>query len=360
MSDDPAATVLCSHCFKNEGLRLNAEKFEPTSTDLSGSVRCPNCGSSDGKKLSRQQAEITAHSFFVWGSLKRATYGAAPRIQMNTQQEGDIRASADLEGDMALIRKVLNLRLFHYGPRLWMLGHITPLQEMQDKNGRSAVIDRILRQYPERLFPAGRKFYRLRKNPSSEELPDEYDAPPVSFSGGGRLDPPGFPVMYASEDLQVCFHECRVSAEDDIFVATLVPVSELRLLDLTVLLPEEERTTEFESLDLAVHMLFLAGKHSYEITREITLAAHAAGFDGLIYPSYFSMLKAGTMPFETTYGISHRRIKQYADYEQSKITPNMAIFGRPIESGLVEVQCINRSFLTSVQYNFGFGPVGFS
>jgi RES domain len=128
--------------------------------------------------------------------------------------------------------------------------------------------------------------------------------------------------MYGSQDLQVCIHECRIAAEDDIFVATLAPASDLRLLDLTESL-HEEVATEFESLDMAVHMLFLAGKHSYEISREIAFACHAAGYDGIIYPSYFSLLRTGGMPFETTFGISHRRVKQLADRERSKTIPNL-------------------------------------
>ena len=61
--------------------------------------------------------------------------------------------------------------------------------------------------------------------------------------------------MYASQDLQVCLHECRVTAEDKIFVATLKPVKPLKLLNLEEILVEEG-VTEFESLDMAVHMLF--------------------------------------------------------------------------------------------------------
>jgi hypothetical protein len=67
---------------------------------------------------------------------------------------------------------------------------------------------------------------------------------------------------------------------------------------------QEKEVTEFDSLDMAVHMQFLAGKHSFEISSDIARAAHAAGYDGLIYPSYFSLVRTGAMPFETTYGIA--------------------------------------------------------
>ena len=69
---------------------------------------------------------------------------------------------------------------------------------------------------------------------------------------------------------------------------------------------------------MAVHMLFLAGRHAYDITRHIAKAAKAAGFDGLVYPSYFSLLRIGAMPFETAYGLSQRRFEALRDYEQSK------------------------------------------
>lgn len=44
-----------------------------------------------------------------------------------------------------------------------------------------------------------------------------------------RLDSPGFPVMYGSQDIDLCIHECRATAEDDIYVATLKPQQDMRL-----------------------------------------------------------------------------------------------------------------------------------
>ncbi|HEY8707847.1 MAG TPA: RES domain-containing protein, partial [Burkholderiaceae bacterium] len=154
----------------------------------------------------------------------------------------------------------------------------------------------------------------------------------------------------------VCVHECRVSAEDELFVATLKATKELRLLNLSALLKEDIAVTEFESLDMAVYMLFLAGKHSYGIAQAIAAAAEADGFDGLVYPSYFSMLRTGAVPFETAYGISSRRMTSRHDYEQSKAVPNLAIFGRPVKDGRVKVTCIDRLVLQRVKYDFHFGP----
>jgi hypothetical protein len=64
------------------------------------------------------------------------------------------------------------------------------------------------------------------------------------------------------------------------------------------------------------------------------------------------------MPFETMFGISHRRVPQLADREKSKIIGNLALFGRPIEQGRVRVLCINKLILNRVVYSIHFGPVG--
>ncbi len=237
-----------------------------------------------------------------------------------------------------------------------MIGAVEPLKELQNRHTRKDVVDQILHVFPTRTIGPDYHFYRIRNKPSNPTESLQYDSPPNSTVGKGRFDSPDFSVLYASPDLPTCVHECRVTAEDDLYVATLIPNTSLCLLDLSTLL-KDEQGTEFESLDMAVHMLFLAGKHSYEITRAIATAASIAGFDGIIYPSYFSLLRLGVMPFETTYGISHRQIPHYQEYEQAKSIPNLAIFGRPIEQGILSVQCINRLIMNRVEYNFHFGPV---
>lgn len=84
---------------------------------------------------------------------------------------------------------------------------------------------------------------------------------------------------------------------------------------------------------MAIHMLFLARAHSYEISRAIALSASAAGFDGVIYPSFFSLIRTGGHPFETAYGLSPRRFHpQSEEYDRAFTIPNSALFGRPLEN----------------------------
>ena len=279
----------------------------------------------------------------------------APAIQFNDRRETDIAMPGELGMDVRVFEEVLSVGFFAYEPRFWMFGEVEPLKRLQDETSRSREIERILQEYRPTALGEEDCFYRVRKNPRVPSDASEYDSPPPS-QADGRLDADTGSVMYGSTDLDTCLHECRVSAEDDLFVATLRPKRRLKLLDLSRLLLEPQRVTEFESLDLAVIMLFLAGEHSYPVTRAISRTVQKAGFDGMVYPSYFSMLRNGVKPFETSYGISNRRIPQYREFEDSKISPNYAIFGRPVEEGLVAVECINRVILSTVVYSVHFGP----
>lgn len=355
MNDESACQaqyLLCSDCFVDEGLRIDAWKL---GTDHQS--ECPNCRSRKGRKLTKDVVLSIAHRFFVSGTTIRFDYGAAPAVQFNEEHYGqsDIAPSAWLQDDMKLLEDAGKIGFFHYGPRFWMFGEIEPLKALLEPGTRHQIIERVLKEYPERNLAKNELFYRFRVNPAQPAAPSEYDSPPSHIAGNGRLDSVGFAVMYGSQDIDICIHECRATAEDDLYVGTLRPVHDLRLLDLTAVLKED--ATEFESLDLAIHMLFLAKSHSYPISRDVAIAARDAGFDGVIYPSYFSLLRTGGRPFETAYGLSLRRFHPQADdYAKAHTIPNFALFGRPIEEGLVEVKCINRVILTQIGYLGHFGP----
>lgn len=350
--EDMIDIALCSECLQDQGLKLDAVRIG-TRADSP----CPNCGSRAGSKLSKTAVEELAHRFFVRGTIRRFKYGAAPAVQFNEHQRTSINTSPWFESDVRLIEKTIGMGFFYYGPRLWMLGEVDPLVALQDPAQRESVIKRIITEYPCTILTPEQVFYRVRKDPQNPADSSQYDTPPNAIVGSGRLDSPGLPALYGSQDLQVCIHECRVTAEDELFVATLAPNRDLRLLNLTEIL-QEENANEFTSLDMAVHMLFLAGKHSYDISRAIALAAHASGYDGLAYPSYFSLLRTGAMPFETSYGITHRRFPHFAEHENAKIIPNLALFGRPIQNGEVTTRCLNKLILQRVEYDIHFGPVG--
>lgn len=344
--------VACSNCFSDFGLRLDAERIGHPHKS-----RCPNCGSRDAKKLTLRSLQALASQFFVQGSVHRTEYGSAPLIQFNEHQyqRGDYSGPDWLQDDIDLVQELANIGLFHYGPRLWMVGAIDPLEQLQDPHTRPAIIDRIIGEYPVHTLPRGEQIYRLRTNPNDPMAIHEFDSPPAEFLGRGRLDCPENPILYCTQDIEGSVHECRVTVEDELYLGILDPTRNLRLLDLSALLREDD-VTEFESLDMAVHMLFFATKHSYEISRAIALSAREAGFDGLIYPSYFSQVRSGAMPFETVYGLSVRRFPQAENYAKASVFPNIALFGRPLSEGLLNLVSISRVILHKVSFELRFGP----
>ena len=341
--------LACSRCFKNRGLVLDAIQCGRKEDGV-----CPNCGHEDGVKLTSASLAYLASRFFVDGSFHKCDFGGAPVIQFNEHQKTSIVVDDVLRGDISVFEQALGIGFFDYGPRLWMIGEVEPLKALLDVKRQAGVIDRILAEYPERIIGLNETFYRVRKSPKSATDPREYDTPPPHIPQDGRLSSDDVPVLYASPLIDLCVHECRYTIEDDLFVAALIPKRELRLLDLTVMLSED--TTEFESLDIAVNMLFLGGKAAYGAARAIARSARDSGFDGLIYPSYFSSHYHGERPFQTIYGISRRKFNAAKQHEQSLSVPNLALFGYPIADGKLDVDTINRLVINRISYEFHHGP----
>lgn len=65
--------VLCSNCFTDQGLKLDAVKIGVEEDD----GPCPNCKTESGKKLNKELLLFLAHRFFVRGTLHRHHYGGA-------------------------------------------------------------------------------------------------------------------------------------------------------------------------------------------------------------------------------------------------------------------------------------------
>ena len=74
--------VLCSDCFHDQGLKLDAEQF-----GVDDHHPCNNCGRTTGRKLNKRAIGQLSHRFFVWGTLLRCEYGAAPIVQFNDRRK---------------------------------------------------------------------------------------------------------------------------------------------------------------------------------------------------------------------------------------------------------------------------------
>jgi len=346
--------LLCSLCFNDFGLRHNADKI-----GIKDDSKCSNCKSKNGKKLRKSELLKLTHEYFVRGTTIKLDYGEAPALQFNQHQYGNNTpiSSGNLSQDISLIENTAKIGLFHYGPRLWMVGEIEPLKELQNNSTRSGVITKIIDIFPDYVINESHHFFRIRKNPIQPLEHHEYDSPPDEHLETYRLDSKSLPVLYGSPDIECCIHECRSTIEDSIYIARMSPSKELRMLNLNAVIKED--TTEFESLDISVQFVFAAGAHSYEISRDIALATYAAGYDGVIYPSYFSPMQTGTPTIETYMGISTRLLMARQGLTHPRTIPNVCIFGRPVAGGTVSVRSIHRLVLKSAKYDFSFGPAEF-
>jgi hypothetical protein len=94
--------LACSECFRDQGLRLDAQRLGVTD-----STACPNCGAIIGRKLNSDRLAALASRFFVWGSLLRCEYGAAPQIQFNPRQKTSITVPSWLEAHVGLIERAV-------------------------------------------------------------------------------------------------------------------------------------------------------------------------------------------------------------------------------------------------------------
>lgn len=179
-ADKPIQPVLCSRCFRNQGLRLDAERI-----GLTQAGRCPHCQSDDGAKLDKDRVETLAFRFFVRGTYRRSTYGGAPVVQFNEHhyQKSEIDLPDSLRDDVALIEEAARVGFFYYGPRFWMLGEVEPLKSLQDARQRPEVIKRILDVYPKPKLETGEVFYRLRKEPKNPGGPERIRQPAGFLSG---------------------------------------------------------------------------------------------------------------------------------------------------------------------------------
>jgi hypothetical protein len=139
--------VLCSNCFTNHGLQLDAFKIGIDSNSI-----CPNCSCREGRKLDKELVNRLAFRFFVRGSFHRTEYGGAPIIQFNEHQTTSISVSPLLQPDVQLIESAIGVGFFYYGPRLWMVGEVEPLKALIKPNKRAAVIKQILTKFPIRTL----------------------------------------------------------------------------------------------------------------------------------------------------------------------------------------------------------------
>jgi hypothetical protein len=234
---------------------------------------------------------------------------------------------------------VLGGNLFYRSPRLFYLG-VTNHFGSNGHLEKQFVRDEIVPKLRNAKLSLSTDMYRIRLNlnDGNKFHEEQYDAPPdVRRRAFGRFDNRNQPILYASPNLQVCIHECRVTLADDIFVATLSPIKPLTLIDLTGNFDQPDEIDPFDDLEWFFRGLMYSSRSEiYRYCRRIakTIKDMTAA-DGFVYNSYFTNI-AGSADGPTI---------------------NYALFGHPIREGKLWVDSINTVKLESIRYGFHLGPV---
>lgn len=322
--------IACAKCFVNWGFRQVVAVY----ADLPEAT-CPRCAQVGALITSKKLSEAI-QTFFVGGSYTPETM--APVYQVNRINPDPARFDVTLEADAKLACALTGEVIFHYGPPLWRVGEVD-LKHAFDAGGveRELAASNFVASAPTVKLPVGTRLFRIRKNPTSDETiatPAAFDPPPSHIERlPGRWDDGNNAVLYASDDVELCLHECRVLIADEIVVATLATARQLVLLDLTANFAIRG-ATPFSDPEIFAHFLSLSRNEQWlNCARLIARTAQTAGYDGIRYTSYYAQAK-----------------------HQSKAL-NVALFGRPIETGGLVLESVNRLRLTNAHYTFSFGPV---
>jgi hypothetical protein len=316
--------MACVECFANEGLRRVAQAVAPRPANL-----CTRCGAT-APELSQQDLEEIAFKFFRDGSIPTRSQFGTERFRTADHEPYD---PADFQSSLADDCEVLSdagIWIARYDPSpLWRIG-CGDLQLAFAAGGSETrrVLRTLVTTVPERHLPPGSSLHRIRVGVIPPN-PTEFDPPPPSTKRRhGRFDSSRLDVLYTSLDVETCLHEVRIGVADDVSLATLKVAKDLRLADLTAF-PKDVRL--HDSYDLLCRTFCLGGPNYYKLCRRVAAELHSAGFHGFVHESYFSLVKSGA-------------------------PENIALFGRPLASGLLTLRSVNTLQLRQVQYSYDFGP----
>jgi RES domain len=321
--------IACVECFTNTGFRCVVATLgcEPEVCP-----RCQNLAIAIGVEALAKAVQ----QFFVQGSLVVGTM--APIYEVNTKNPDPACFDPTLQLDASLASMLTGQTVFYNAPPLWRVGE-TNLKYECDKGGtaRTSALENLVSRVPRLVIPSGTSLFRIRSNPELDVTivrPEAFDPPPASVERvRGRWDDGSSPVLYASDDIELCLHECRVAVGDDIVVATLRFERDIKLLDLTADIACAD-PSPFEDLNIFAEFLSISRDENWlSYARSVAAEAQRCGLGGIRYKSYFAQAK------------------------QKTSSKNVALFGRPLAAGLLSLQSINNVRLADAQYKFALGPV---
>jgi RES domain len=322
--------LLCSECFQNYGVRLEA-----FGVGIKSSLICPSCKSTNGRKLERRHLQKLIGRFFELGTVPHGVGGYASILDYRPSLDVDeVEFDAKTAHDWKLIKQHTGGALFFRGPPLWRVG-ITEHYDEPNVVSDETIVD-IVDKLSIKILPKGTKTFRIRKNvpPAVVMNPPQYELPPANpVREHGRFDDANLQILYTSPSLPVCLHECRTVITDDIIVATFEAMADLRVADFTADY-NQSSVSPYESLRYFFNGIFLTRDASvYDIARRIaSCVRQRLNVDGFITDSFF-----------TTVG-------------QEPVSQNFCFFPSALTDQKLGLHSLNRLHLETVSYSYVLGP----
>lgn len=318
--------IICSDCFRRHGLKLMAERF-----GVKDGEPCPHCGSRNGAKLALEKVKELAFDYIVNGSYFRTTFGGSPVYMLSDMGHDD--KLFDHDPDLLLLLDKCDLSAFFYAPATWRVGITTWIEELQSnsRSTRKKAVERLIGECDITVCESGTVFYRLLSRLYGDcSDPLSYDSPHWKYQKKGRFGLRGSSVLYLSSSIESAIHECRVTVEDELFLASVSIKQPLRIVDLTKTL--NDAGDPWEDLSDSLSFICSTGKDAYSITRAIARAAFEKGYDGIYYWSFFNQVSP----------------------EKGK---NLVLFGSPVKDEKVDIVSIDRLILDQIKYSFSLGAL---
>jgi len=160
------------------------------------------------------------------------------------------------------------------------------------------ILDELKDLLPERVinFDTTHTFFRAREG---KHKIDEMGPPPYSLSTHGRANPKGIPYLYVATNELTCIAEIRPWVGAIISIATIHPISPLKVIDLSKKTKIESPFT-VEDLKSSIEASNLLNQLSYELSKPVSPndsyleyiptqflaeSIKQLGYDGLVYRS---------------------------------------------------------------------------
>ncbi len=337
---DSTQFVLCSNCFKNLGISVEAEKIGHASP-----CNCPRCGAVAGMKLTQENLRTLQTNFFVAGSRVSAYYPSP--IGMGGAELSTSEFEPNTWADYLLLKENTGVELFWYGPPLWRLGHSILREKVRARLkpaeyqwpldvGQETTVEQLWDEAIAVLKPVvlneGDKLFRARvlaKNPLNVL---EYDSPPPDLIKPSRFNDSSHQVFYGAFDLETCLLELKLDPSEivrnEVTAARFRLKKPLRVLNLCDIVRGELDFVERVAL---IDGLLFPHERDYFMTQSLSRHIDKLGFDGILHPSAFRYI---------------------GDLEAR----NLAIFDAPVQDGRMELLDINAVTIGSLKYNVRFGP----